>query len=321
MDRRTLLTAAGAAAILPHAVVRAQAFPARPISIYVAFPAGGPTDQFFRALAESASKVLGQSVIVENKPGAGGTLAPIAAKNAKPDGYVVSQMPLGVFRVPHMQKAPQFDPIKDFTYIINLTGYTFGLVVPANAPWKTVKDFVEDAKRNPGKIDYGSTGTGTSPHLVMEEFAQRAGMKLTHVPYKGSADLMQAILGGHIQSASDSTGWAPHVEAGKLRLLATFGPKRTKRWPDVPTLTELGYDTVSESPFGLAGPAGMDPAVVRTLHDAFKKALDDPKVLALVDRFDQPVVYMNAEDYSKFARQTYEAEKSTVERLGLKGTM
>jgi tripartite-type tricarboxylate transporter receptor subunit TctC len=315
------LTAAGAAAVLPHALVRAQAFPARPISIYVAFPAGGPTDQFFRALAESASKTLGQPVIVENKPGAGGTLAPIAAKNAKPDGYVVSQMPLGVFRVPHMQKAPQFDPIKDFTYIINLTGYTFGLVVPAGAPWKSVKDFVEDAKRNPAKIDYGSTGTGTTPHLVMEEFAQKAGMKLTHVPYKGSADLMQAILGGHIQSASDSTGWAPHVEAGKLRLLATFGPKRTKRWPDVPTLTELGYDTVSESPFGLGGPAGMDPAVVRTLHDAFKKALEDPKVMALVDRFDQPVVYMNAEDYSKFARQTYEAERATVERLGLKGTM
>ena len=96
---------------------------------------------------------------------------------------------------------------------------------------------------------------------------------------------------------------------------------RTKRWPDVPTLTELGYDTVSESPFGLAGPAGMDPAVVRTLHEAFKKALEDPKVLALVDRLDQPVVYMNSEDYAKFARQTYESEKATVERLGLKGTM
>ena len=302
MDRRTLLTAAGAAAVLPHAIVRAQAFPARPIAIYVAFPAGGPTDQFFRALAESASKVLGQSVIVENKPGAGGTLAPIAAKNAKPDGYVVSQMPLGVFRVPHMQKAPQFDPIKDFTYIINLTGYTFGLVVPAGAPWKSIKDYVDDAKRNPGKIDYGSTGTGTTPHLVMEEFAQKAGIKLTHIPYKGSADLMGSLLGGHIQSASDSTGWAPHVESGKVRLLATFGPKRTKRWPDVPTLTELGYDTVSESPFGLGGPAGMDPAVVRTLHDAFKKALEDPKVMALIDRFDQPVVYMSAEDYTKFAQ-------------------
>jgi tripartite-type tricarboxylate transporter receptor subunit TctC len=155
----------------------------------------------------------------------------------------------------------------------------------------------------------------------MEEFAQKAGIKLTHVPYKGGADMMAAILGGHIQSASDSTGWAPHVESGKLRLLATFGPKRTKRWPDVPTLTELGYDTVSESPFGLAGSAGMDPAVVRTLHDAFKKALEDPKVVALMDRFDQPTVYMSSEDYIKFARQTYEAEKATVERLGLKGTM
>lgn len=321
MDRRTLLKAAGAAAVIPHGIVNAQAFPARSISIYVAFPAGGPTDQFFRALAESASKTLGQSVIVENKPGGGGTLAPIAAKNARPDGYVVSQMPLGVFRIPHMQKTAQFDPIKDFTYIINLTGYTFGLAVPAGAPWKSIKDFVEDAKRNPGKIDYGSTGTGTTPHLVMEEFAQKAGIKLTHIPYKGSADLMTAVLGGHVQAASDSTGWAPHVEAGKLRLLATFGPKRTKRWPDVPTLTELGYDTVSESPFGLAGPAGMDPAIVRTLHDAFKKALEDPKVLTLLERFDQPLVYMSADEYTNFARQTFETERATVERLGLKGTM
>jgi tripartite-type tricarboxylate transporter receptor subunit TctC len=321
MDRRTVLAAAAAAAVLPHAVARAQAFPSRSISIYVAFPAGGPTDQFFRALAEGATKTLGQTVIVENKPGAGGTLAPIAVKALKPDGYVVAQMPLGVFRIPHMQKAPQFDPIKDFTYIINLTGYTFGLVVTASSPWKTVKDFIDDARRNPGKIDYGSTGTGTTPHLVMEELAQKAGVKLSHVPYKGSADLMAAMLGGHIQAASDSTGWAPHVEAGKLRLLATFGPKRTKRWPDVPTLTELGYDTVSESPFGLAGPAGMDPAVVRTLHDAFKKALEEPKVTVLLDRLDQPLVYMSAEDYTKFAKQTYEAERATVERLGLKGTM
>ena len=321
MDRRALLTAAGAAAVLPHALVRAQAFPSRPVSIYVAFPAGGPTDQFFRALAESASKVLGQSVIVENKPGAGGTLAPIAAKNAKPDGHVVSQMPLGVFRVPHMQKSPQFDPIKDFTYIICLTGYTFGLAVPASAPWKTIKDYVEDAKRNPGKIDYGSTGTGTTPHLVMEEFAQKAGIKLTHVPFKGSADLMASLLGGHIQSASDSTGWAPHVEAGKLRLLATFGPKRTKRWPDVPTLAELGYDTISDSPFGIAGPAGMDATTVKVLHDAFRKSLDDPKVLGLLERYDQPVIYMGPEEYTKFARQTFEAERATIDRLGLRGSM
>ena len=321
MDRRDLLVVAGAAAVLPHTVLRAQTFPAKSISIYVAFPAGGPTDQFFRALAEAASRSLGQSVIIENKPGAGGTLAPIAAKSAKPDGYVITQMPLGVFRIPHMQKSPQFDPIKDFTYIANLTGYTFGLVVAATAPWKTIREFVDDAKRNPGKIDYGSTGTGTTPHLAMEQFAQKAGIKLTHVPYKGSADLMAAILGGHIQAASDSTGWAPHVEAGKLRLLATFGPKRTKRWPDVPTLTELGFDTVSESPFGLAGPAGMDPAVVRTLQDAFKKAMEDPKIIALLERLDQPIVYMSSDEYTKFAKQTFEAERATIERLGLKGSM
>jgi tripartite-type tricarboxylate transporter receptor subunit TctC len=171
-----------------------------------------------------------------------------------------------------MQKSPQIDPLKDFTYIINLTGYTFGLVVPAGAPWKTLKDYVDDAKKNPGKIDYGSTGTGTTPHLAMEEFSQKAGIKLTHVPYKGSADLMAAILGGHLMSVSDSTGFAPQVEAGKLRILATFGSKRTKRWPDVPTLNELGYDTISDSPFGIAGPAGMETATVKTLHDALKRS-------------------------------------------------
>ena len=321
MDRRTLLIASGAVAALPSTALRAQAFPSRPITLYCAFPAGGPTDQVLRAFAESAARTLGQSIVVESKPGAGGTLAPIALKNAKPDGYTLSQLPLGIFRIPHMQKQPQLDPLRDFTYIINMTGYTFGLVVAANAPWKTLKELVDDAKKNPGKIDYGSTGTGTTPHLVIEEFAAKAGIQLTHVPFKGSADMMTAILGGHIQAASDSTGWAPHVEAGKLRLLATYGSKRTKKWPDVPTLAELGYDTVSDSPFGIGGPPGMDPTVVKTLHDAFRKTLDDPKVIAILDRFDQSVIYMSPEEYTKYARQTVDAERVTIDRLGLKGTM
>jgi len=202
-----------------------------------------------------------------------------------------------------------------------MTGYTFGLAVPAGAPWKSLKECVEDAKKNPNKIDYGSTGTGTTPHLVMEEFAAKAGIKLTHVPFKGSADMMTAILGGHIQAASDSTGWAPHVEAGKLRLLATYGSKRTKKWPEVPTLAELGYDTVSDSPFGIGGPQGMDPSIVKTLHDAFRKALEDPKVTAILDRFDQSVIYMGPEEYTKYARQMVDAERVTIDRLGLRGTM
>jgi tripartite-type tricarboxylate transporter receptor subunit TctC len=321
MNRRRVLLAAAAGVVIPFRCAHAQGFPARAITLYCAFPAGGPTDQLFRALAEIASKDLGQPVVVDNKPGAGGTLAPATMKNAKPDGYTLSQIPLGVFRIPHMQKVPQIDPRQDFTYVICLTGYTFGLVVPAASPWKTLQDYVDFAKKNPGKVDYGSTGIGTSPHLVIEEFSAKAGIRLAHVPYKGSADLMTALLGGHVMSASDSTGWAPHVDAGKLRLLAVYGTKRAKRWPDVPTLAELGYSTVSDSPFGIAGPAGMPAAVVRTLHDAFRRALGEPNVLALLERLDQPVIYMGPDEYTQFASQTFEDERRTIDRLGLKGTM
>ena len=128
---------------------------------------------------------------------------------------------------------------------------------------------------------------------------------------------LQALLGGHIDAHSDATGWAPHVEAGTMRLLATYGSKRTKRWPKVPTLNELGYDTVSDSPFGIAGPRGMDPKVVRKLQDAFKKTLSDPAVLAAFEKYDQPVIYMGTEEYTNFILANYVKEKRTIERLGL----
>jgi tripartite-type tricarboxylate transporter receptor subunit TctC len=220
-----------------------------------------------------------------------------------------------------MQKTQTFDPIKDFTYVINLTGYTFGLVVPADSPIKSIKDLVEYAKANPGQFTYGSTGVGTSPHLAVEEFASRAGIKLNHVPFKGNADLMQGIVGGHVMSASDSTGWAPYVESGRLRLLATYGSKRTKRWPQVPTLTELGYETVSDSPFGLAGPRDLDLQAVKVLHDAFRAATEDAGVLKMLERYDQSVVYMSPSDYTDWAKKTYEAERATIDRLGMKGSI
>jgi tripartite-type tricarboxylate transporter receptor subunit TctC len=311
-----LNTTAVAAGIALPALARAQAFPARPIKYICPWPAGGSTDAVIRALAESAGKTLGQTVIVDNKPGAGGMLGAIEMLNARPDGYTLTQLPHGVFRIPHMQKVA-YDPLKDFTWIACLTGYTFGLVVPSDSPIKSIPDLVAYAKANPEKFSYGSTGTGTSPHLAVEEFAQRAGIKLTHVPFKGNADNMQAVLGGHVMGASDATGWGPHVESGKLRLLATYGSKRTKRWPNVPTLDELGYQTVSDSPFGVCGPKGMDPAVVRTLHDAFRKTLDDPAVLATFDKYDQSVIYMNTEQYTRFARDSFAAEKATIERLGM----
>lgn len=316
--RRHVLTtaAAGAATLALPSLGLAQAFPARPIRYICPWPAGGSTDAVIRAIAESAAKTLGQQIIVDNKPGAGGMLGANELVNAKPDGYTLSQLPHGVFRIPHMQKTT-FDTLTDFTWIACLTGYTFGLVVPAEGPIKSVADLVAYAKANPGKFTYGSTGTGTSPHLAVEEFAQRAGITLNHIPFKGNADNMQAILGGHTMAASDATGWAPHVASGKLRLIATYGSKRTKRWPEVPTLTELGYKTVSDSPFGVCGPKGMDPAITRTLHDAFRKTLEDPAVLAIFDKFDQTIIYMGTEQYTKWARETFQAEKATIERLGM----
>ena len=308
--------AAAAGAIALPSLALAQAYPSKPIRYICPWPAGGSTDAVIRAFAESAAKTLGQQIIVDNKPGAGGMLGANELVNAAADGYTLSQLPHGVFRIPHMQKV-QFDTLKDFTWIACLTGYTFGLVVPADGPIKSIKDLVAWAKANPGKFNYGSTGIGTSPHLAVEEFAQRAGIQLNHVPFKGNADNMQAILGGHTMAASDATGWAPHVASGKLRLLATYGSKRTKRWPEVPTLDELGYKTVSDSPFGVCGPKGMDAAVTRKLQDTFKKTLDDPAVLATLEKFDQSVIYMGTEEYTRWSRETFVTEKATIERLGM----
>ena len=316
-----LASASAASIALPTmapSLAFAQAFPSRPIRYICPWPAGGSTDAVIRSLADSAGKILGTTIIVDNKPGAAGLLGANELVNAKPDGYTLSQLPHGVFRVPHMQKV-QFDTLKDFTWIACLTGYTFGLVVPASSPIKSIKELVEFAKANPDKFTYGHTGVGTSPHLAVEEFAQRAGIKLTNVPFKGNADNMQAVLGGHVMGASDATGWGPHVDAGKLRLLATYGSKRTKRWASVPTLDELGYKTISDSPFGVCGPKGMDPAITVRLHDAFKKTLDDPAVLATFEKYDQPVIYMGTEAYTKFARDSFASEKATIERLGMAG--
>jgi tripartite-type tricarboxylate transporter receptor subunit TctC len=307
----------GAASGLMASNLLAQAgYPNRPIRYICPWPAGGSTDAVVRAICDSASKTLGQPIVVDNKAGAGGSFGANELVSAKPDGYTIAQLPHIVFRMPHMQKT-QFDTLKDFTWIACLTGYTFGLVVPTSSPFKTIKDYVDYARANPEKLSYGHTGLGTSPHLAMEEFAQKAGIKLTNVPFKGNADNMQAILGGHTMSASDATGWGPHVESGKLRLLATYGSKRTKRWPTVATLDELGYKTVSDSPFGVCGPKGMDAGITKIIHDAFKKTLEDPAVLAVFDKFDQTIIYKSTAEYTQFAKDSFVNEKALIERLGL----
>ena len=315
--RQALSLAAGGAALLAAPSLFAQdKFPSRPITLIAPWPAGGSSDAIMRAFGQSASKILGVPVVVENKPGAGGTLGASAMLQAKPDGYTVTQLPLGIYRLPHMQNMP-FNPVTDITHIVCLTGYTFGIACTADAPFKNLKEMVAYAKANPGKLEYGHTGTGTTPHLAIEEFSDKAGIQLNPIPFKGSAEIMQAILGGHIRVMSGTTEFAPHVQSGKLRLLATLGSKRNKAFPDVPTVKESGWDTITESPFGIGGPKNMDPAVVKVLHDAFKATLDDPEVKAALDKFFQPTIYMNTADYTAYAQRTFAAEKATIERLGL----
>lgn len=313
--RRQLLTLAALAVAAPS--VLAQAFPTRPVTLIVPWPAGGSTDRHLRTLAEAASKHLGQPVIVTNQPGGGGTNGPgNMGLQAKPDGYTIAQFPMGMLRIPHMQKTA-WNPLTDFSFIIGVTGYSFGFVVRSDSPHKTFNDFIEAARKQPGKIDFGSTGTGTSPHLLIEEVADAAKVELNHIPFKGNADLMQALLGGHVMSASDATGWDKFVDSGQMRLLVSFGDQRIKRWPNVPTAKELGYNIVANSPYGLAGPKGMDPAVMKTLHDAFKKAMDDPKHVEVLEQLNQPTWYKNSADYASWARETFGKEKGLIDRLGL----
>jgi tripartite-type tricarboxylate transporter receptor subunit TctC len=239
------------------------------------------------------------------------------AANAKPDGYTISQLPITVFRMPFIQKT-SFDPAKDFTYIIHLTGYTFGVVVKADAPWKTFQELLDDAKANPGKINYGTPGAGTSLHITMEQIAKQKGIKWTQVPFKGQADSMNALLGGHIHVQADSTGWAGAVNGGQARLLVTWGAARTKNWPNVPTLKETGVDMISNSPFGIGGPKGMDPAVVKVLHDAFKKGMEEPIYRDAMAKLDQEDYYFGTADYEKYATQQIKEQKELVEALGLR---
>jgi tripartite-type tricarboxylate transporter receptor subunit TctC len=303
---------------LGAAPVLAADFPTKPVTLVCPWPAGGSTDIVMRALAEATGKHLGQPVVIENKPGGGGTVGPATmAATARPDGYTVSQIPISVFRYPHMMKV-SWDPLKDFTYIIHQTGYTFGVVVEKDAPWKTWNEFVAHAKANPGKVTYATPGAGTSLHITMEMFALRNGIKWIQVPMKGGAETTPAVLGGHVQATADSTGWAPQVDSGDLRLLVTWGNQRTKRWPTVPTLKELGYGIVSNSPFGIAGPKGMDAKVVKNLHDAFKKGMEDPAYQAVLGKFDMEPFYKNTEDYIKYVKELVEEEKENVEKLGLK---
>jgi len=318
--RRGLLLAAASVAAFSAGRTRAQPddalFPRRPVSLWVPWAAGGGTDLTLRLLAELAGQQLGQRIVIENRGGAGGTLAMPVLQQALPDGYTLAQMPQPVFRAPFTQKVT-WDPIRDTTPILQVSGVTFGLLVPAASPLRSVADLLSHAARRPGELTLATNGVGTTPHVVMDELFAKHGLSFVHVPYKGAAEQMIALSSGQVMAGVNANGFAPYVDAGRLRLLATFGAKRSKRWPEVPTMSELGHGIVAMSPYGLAGPRGMPEPVVRQLHDAFKVALFDQRHIAELERYDQDVAYLDSADYGRSMREVYAVEKLTVQRLGL----
>ncbi|MEO6409185.1 MAG: tripartite tricarboxylate transporter substrate binding protein [Burkholderiaceae bacterium] len=315
-QRREVLGAMAAGCLPLPAAAERDAFPSHAISLWVPWPAGGATDLTLRMLAELASRHLGQKVLTENRAGAGGTLVMPVLLQAAPDGYTLAQMPQPVFRAPHTQKV-LWDPIRDTTPIIQVSGVTFGVVVPAGSGLRSLDDLFTYAAANPGKLSVSTNGAGTTPHVVMDELFGKRGLSYIHVPYKGTAEQMLAVAAGQVMAGVNSTGFAPFVDSGTLRLLVTFGEHRSRRWPQVPTLKELGLGIVAASPYGLAGPRGLPPAVVQRLHDAFKLAMFDPQHVAELAKYDQDLAYLGSEDYGRAMRETYATERRTVERMGL----
>lgn len=309
--------ACAAAALLPQA--RASGFPAKPIQLIVPYGAGGPTDNHLRVVAQQASAALGQPVIIDNKPGANGTFGAAAIARAQPDGYTLAVLPASVYREPYLNKVA-FDPLR-LTYIIGLTDYSFGLAVRQDAPWQTWNDFLQDAKKRPGKISVGAAGPVQTPSIVLNELTGLVGIDLNRVPYKGDAEQAADLLGGHIDAGILSGVASPHIHSGRLRYLAMLTPVRAPQFPDVPTLRELGVDAVVESPYGIAGPDGLAPALVRVLHDAFRAALESAEGRKVLEQLNQPLNYRSPEAFAEYARQAFEREKGRMKQLKASGAL
>ncbi|WP_046988435.1 MULTISPECIES: Bug family tripartite tricarboxylate transporter substrate binding protein [Delftia] len=318
--REFVLATLGASALAATGPLFAQSWPERPITFICPWPAGGTADQSMRALCTVAGKLLGQPIAVENRAGASGMIGAKALASARADGYTIGQIPISVTRFSQLGSL-QADPRKDYTYIARTSGQTFGIAVPAHSPFKTLKDFVAAAKARPGQVTYAHAGVGGATHVGMEEFAGVAGIQLNHVPYKGGAEALQGLLGGHVDALADSSSWAPHVEAGKLRLLATWGEQRTARFKDVPTLRECGYDVVVDAPNGIGAPRGLDPAVAARLREAFRAAVASPEFKSVAEKLDAPLLYLDGPDYEKYVNTVYQKETVLIDKLKLRELM
>ena len=317
MNRRSLLALPLLA--VPAVATAQSRYPERPIRLIIPWPAGGSADAQLRSIGDLATRALGQPVVIENRGGAGGTLHAVhLAREARPDGYTLGQMHLSVVRRPYLVRTPQWDATTDFTHIIGMTGWLFGVAVKASSPFQTFPEMIAYARANPGKLSFATSGIATTNHLAMEDIMAKEGVELTHVPFRGANEGVTGVLSGNVDMIADSSTWAGSVEAGQLRLLCVWSAERAPRFPNAPTLKELGYDMVVTSPYGVSGPPRMDPGVVKVLHDVMRDAFQSPENTRVRAQFDMPSAYLNTEQYQDFIIRRAAYERDIVTRLGIR---
>ncbi|WP_422031501.1 Bug family tripartite tricarboxylate transporter substrate binding protein [Reyranella sp.] len=319
MKRRTLLAGA---AMLPLGVpVRAQeAFPSRPITMIVPFPPGGVADITGRPTAHVMGKLLKQSVVVQNKGGAGGSVGTAQAARAAPDGYTILMALSSISVLPVADRLQGRTPayeLDQFAPIALISADPTVLVVSAEGPYKTLKDLVEAAKAKPGTINYGSSGVYGTLHVAMEIFADAAGIKLFHIPYQGGGPAVAALLGGQIDAlASGPSAAIGQIKAGKMRALAVWGDKRLASLPDVPSMKELGYDATFYIWSGLFAPAATPSPILMTLRDAARRTAEDPEFKEAMAKVETPIAYLDAPAFKTFLDKDAARLKVAVERIG-----
>jgi tripartite-type tricarboxylate transporter receptor subunit TctC len=302
-----LTTSAGAANPYPH----------KQIEFVVTFAAGGSTDVVARAMAAIAAKELGQPVIVSNKAGGGGSVGTAFWTSQKPDGYTIGIVSLGPMEIqPHLTKVP-YDPLKDIVPFMQFGEYPQGLAVKADSPFKNLKDLIEYARQNPGKVTYGTTGVGGAPHITTERLAIEAGVKMTHIPYKGGAPAITALLGGHV-TATSVAEFVLQVKGGTARLLVAYNPQRLSDFPDVPTTRELGYKVTLANYIGIGVPAGTPRDIPEKLRKAFKKAFDDPSVKELMKKWAVEAIYDSGDELAKKIKVGHREYGEVIKKLGLR---
>ena len=271
----------------------AQNYPTHPVKVVVPYGPGG-VDLQVRAMAPTLSRILGQQVVIENREGGGAVIGTNVVKNSTPDGYTILFTGTSALAViPHMRKNVGYT-LDDFAPIGNATGTPLIIAIRADAPYKTLKELVAYAKANPGKINMGSAGPGTTTHMAGEAFQLAAGIDFTHIPFKGVGAATQAIVAGQTDIVFGvPTILLPHAQSGKLRVVASMGPKRSEFAPDVPTLVESGYDVTEVTRFGFFAPKATPPAVQQKLVDAVAQATRDPEFVAAMKKTSTSVLYLN----------------------------